>query len=380
MDYKEFCSTEIVFADLQELKTRLEALEYKNITFVMSESSAQRWVLLDSINEVRKNCKNLGNDFVWLKDIAANPNQSDVLLALEQIDSKRIDVIIAIGGGSALDLAKAVSAFYKDGSNNPYTVSDITNIIQSKKYPLSGGVDIIGIPSTAGTGSELTQWATIWDIDGQAKYSIDHPRLKPVQALIVPELTYTLPADLTLSTGLDAMAQAIEAYWSKHTNPLVQDLAFRAVELVMTNLKQAIENMTDAKAREGLCRASVLAGLAFSQTRTTACHSISYPLTMLHNVPHGLAASITLDGVGRLNKRHFENDEKLFELFSTYGGIMNWIDWVSKGVQIMRLSAFGIKQEDIVNIVDRAFTGGRMDNNPVDLSKKDVEDILIQVL
>lgn len=378
MNYREFCCTEIKFSDIQELKTRLETLEYKNITLIMSESSAIRWNLSGSISKVKNKCEELENDFIWLKDIAANPNQNDVLLALEQIDSKKIDVIVAIGGGSALDLAKAVSAFYESGSASYHTISDITNTIQSKQYPLSGGVDIIGIPSTAGTGSELTQWATIWDVDGKVKYSIDHPRLKPVQAIIVPELTFTLPPSLTLSTGLDAMTQAIEAYWSKHTNPLVQDLAYRAVGLVIANLRQAIENGVDAKAREGLCRASVLAGLAFSQTRTTACHSISYPLTMLHNIPHGLAASITLAGVGEINKGHFDNE--LFELFAPHGGIMAWIDNVSQGVQIMRLSAFGMSSDDIEAVVERAFTGGRMDNNPVDLSKKDVEEILRQVL
>jgi alcohol dehydrogenase class IV len=185
---------------------------------------------------------------------------------------------------------------------------------------------------------------------------------------------------MTLATGLDAVCQAIEAYWSKHTTPIVQEIAYRSIEIIIHNLRHALDDPDNITTREKLCNASIMAGLAFSKTRTTACHSISYPLTMLHDVPHGLAASITLDAVSKINRGHFLNDKQLYNLFESYGSIKQWIDYVCKGYIDMRLSSFGITEEDIPNIASKAFTGGRMDNNPVELNYDDVCNILKSIL
>lgn len=372
MNHRPFCNTEIVFCNKKELEQRLLSLDVINVVLVMSESSALRWDMIDFVEKLQAQCELLKGTLTWIKVVPANPTQRDIVNSLQQIGNNQVDTIIAFGGGSGVDLAKGISCFHCGERNIKYTIDEITDSIKNKKYEGGRYVDIIAVPSTAGTGSEVTQWATIWDENKTAKYSIDHPLLKPKLSIIVPELTLSMPADMTLATGLDAMCQAIESYWSKHTTPVVQEIAYRAVELVIQNLRRAIQRPNNINVREKLCRASVLAGLAFSQTRTTACHSISYPLTMLYNVPHGLAASITLDAVGQINKGHFLNDDDLFRLFHEYGGIMNWIDKVSEGVINMRLSAFGISEIDIEIIVDYAFTGGRMDNNPVNLSRDDV--------
>lgn len=380
MNYMPFCDTEIRFSDKKGLEQMFLCLDETNIVLVMSESSAIRWNMLPFIEQLQAKCESMNGIFIWIKAIASNPTQKDIITSLSKIGNRKVDVIIAIGGGSSIDLAKGISAFHSIEKNNTYTIEEITDSIKNKKYRNSEFIDIVAIPTTAGTGSEVTQWATIWDEDKRGKFSIDDPMLKPKLAIIVPELTLSMPVKMTLSTGLDAMCQAVESYWAKHTNPIVQEMAYRAVELVIKNLREAVDKPHSINAREELCKASVLAGLAFSQTRTTACHSISYPLTMLYGVPHGLAASITLDAVGNINKGYFKNDEKLFDLFSEYGGIMNWIDMVCKGIIRMRLSAFGITLEDIPIIADNAFTAGRMDNNPVDLCRDDVERVLQSVL
>jgi alcohol dehydrogenase class IV len=381
MRFKPFCSTEIRFAKKNELKESLLSLDTNHILLIMSQSSARRWDLESFTAGIQKRCESSGGVFVWINTVPANPTQKDLQDCLQQIGSTTIDTIVAFGGGSAIDLAKGISAFYNKDKNTEYTLDELTDQIKSKGYRgYKEYLDIIAVPSTAGTGSEVTQWATIWDHGRGAKFSIDDPRLLPKLAMIVPELTATLPAELTIATGLDAMCQAIEAYWSRHTTPVVQEIAYRAVELSIKYLRSAVDQPKDINIREKLCRASVLAGLAFSQTRTTACHSISYPLTMLFAVPHGLAASITLDGVGAMNKGHFPNDKALFQLFDEFGGIRNYIDEVCRGIITMRLSGFQISQEDIPIIVRNAFTGGRMDNNPVDLSEQDVKSILESVL
>ena len=380
MNYKPFCNTEIQFSNKEELKQKLISLDIANIVLVMSESSAKRWDMVGFIDELKEKCKVLDGKLTWIKQVAANPTQKDIIKSLEKVGQNKVEIIIAFGGGSGIDLAKGISAFHNREKNTSYTIDQITHGIKNKTYACQEGIDIIAVPSTAGTGSEITQWATIWDQGGPSKFSIDHPNFKPKLALIVPELTLTVPVEMTLATGLDAMCQAIESYWSKHTTPIVQEIAYRGIEIVIQNLRQAVEQPDNITVRENLCKASVLAGIAFSQTRTTACHSISYPLTSLYDVSHGLAASITLDAVGKINKGNFENDEALFELFEEYGGMMNWIDLTCEGVIKMRLSAFGISEKDIPVIVENAFTGGRMDNNPVDLSEDDVAEILRSIL
>lgn len=380
MIYKPFCSTEIIFTNKEEMMQKLYSLDVANIVLVMSESSALRWDMTSFINKLKSKCEISNGTLIWINNVPPNPTQKDIIKSLNQIGNKNIDVIIAFGGGSSIDLSKGISAFYNIEKNNNYLVDDITDSIKNKSYKNENFIDIIALPSTAGTGSEVTQWATIWDKDKKKKFSIDDIRLKPKMAIVVPELTLYMPSQMTISTGLDAMCQAIEAYWSKHTTPVVQEIAYRAVELVIENLREAVEKPDEIVCREKLCKASVLAGLAFSQTRTTACHSISYPLTMLYGVAHGLAASITLNSVAEINKGHFKNDEQLLHLFDEYGSIKNWIDKVCEGIINMRLSSFGITERDIPLIVDNAFTSGRMDNNPVDLSKDDVAKILLDII
>lgn len=381
MNYMPFCSTEINFIGKEEMIQRLLSLDIYNIMLVMSESSAQRWDMISFINKLKQKCEDLNGTLTWINKVSVNPTQEDIIESLYQIGDKKADIIVAFGGGSSIDLAKGISAFYNPNRIKNYSEEEITNIIINKDYKnKSEFIDIIAVPSTAGTGSEVTQWATIWDVNKTGKLSIDDSMLKPKVAIIVPELTLSMPKNMTLSTGLDALSHAIESYWSRHTTPVVQDIAYRSVELIVKNLIKVINSPDDICLREKLCKASVLAGLAFSQTRTTACHSISYPLTMYFGIPHGLAVSITLDAVSKINKGYFKNDIELFSLFNKYGDIKNWIEAVSEDIINMRLSTFGVKEKDIPMLVDNAFTGGRMDNNPVDLKKNDVSEILMSVL
>lgn len=376
MLYKPFCHTEIEFAKIHELKQIILSYTSRNIVFIMSESSASRWDMNDLLDQLKINCESRNGFFTWIKDVKANPTQNNITESLQQIGNRPIDLILALGGGSAIDLAKGISAFHNENRNNNLLPEEITNSIKNNKYMDGSFIDIIAIPTTAGTGSEVTQWATIWDENKLGKFSIDAPGLQPKKSIIVPELTLSVPPILTLSTGLDAMCQAIESYWSKHTTPIVQEIAYRAVQLIIQNLRKSLEDPEDLASREKLCKASVLAGIAFSKTRTTACHSISYPLTMLYGVPHGLAVSLTLDAVAKINERHFPNDKELFNLFEEFGGIKNWIDFACDSFVNMKLSSFGITTNDIPIIVENSFTTGRMNNNPVDLTKEQVTQIL----
>lgn len=362
---KPLCSTEIQFQNLEGMKEIICSQNKNNIVLIIDNNSIERWNLssfISSLNE-RFNLSLINNKF-------ENPTQKDINESLLTICNKKIELIIVIGGGSSIDLAKAISAFHNYAAMDIMTISQ--SIIQETYKKENSFIDIIAIPTTSGTGSELTQWATIWDINRKYKFSIDDIRLKPSLAIIVPELTLTLPTFLTLSTGFDALSHAIEAYWSRHTSPLVQDLSYRAIQIILKNLRNTIENPNDISLRDQMCRASVLSGLAFSQTRTTACHSISYPITMNFNVPHGIAVAMTLNKVAEINRDNFPGSDAIYTLFEEYGGLQNWLDKTSLGVVSLKLSSYGITKKDINTIVENAFINGRMENNPKVLTKEEV--------
>lgn len=374
MNCNPFCSTDIQFMTKVEMEAKLSEITNMNLVLILSDSSVIRWNLYELIKTIKSK-----NNLVWIDKVNANPTQEDILSACGKIGMEKVDLIIAVGGGSAIDLAKGISTFYEYGHYGS-TIDIITRKLKDKSFKSKDEfIDILAVPTTAGTGSELTEWATIWDINQNEKFSIDHIKLKPKKAFIVPELTLTLSRKLTLSTGLDALSHAMEAYWSKHTNPLVQDLAYRSIQLIVDNLIKVLDDPHSIYGRESMCRASVLAALAFSQTRTTACHSISYPMTMLYGVPHGFAVAMTLNEVAYKNKAMFPNDQMLFDVFQRFGNIQSWLDKASEGIVNLRLSGFGISKQDVNKIVDNAFTGGRMDNNPTQLSYEDVREILLNI-
>jgi len=374
MKYNPFCSTDIQFMTKVEMENELTKITNLNLVLILSDSSAVRWKFHEFIKMLERK-----NNLIWISEVNPNPTQEDILKTYEKTGLEKIDLIIAIGGGSAIDLAKGISAFY-EYRHHKLTIDIITSELKDKSYIRKDGfIDILAIPTTAGTGSEITEWATIWDINKNEKFSIDHRKLKPKKTLIIPELTLTLSPELTLSTGLDALSHAMEAYWSKHTNPLVQDLAYRSIQLIVDNMLKVLDDPHNLIGRECMCRASVLAALAFSHTRTTACHSISYPMTMLYGVPHGFAVAMTLNEVANKNKGNFPNDQALFEIFQKFGGIQSWLDIVCGGIVNLKLSGFGISKQDIDKIVNNSFTGGRMDNNPIQLSIEDVREMLINI-
>lgn len=371
-----FCTTDIKVFDLKKLNEYITSFKDKNIVLILTDEGIERWKLTDSIKALRER-----NDVTYWGEDIKNPTQVDIAKILNMINSEQIDLILVIGGGSLIDLAKSVSAVFAFKGGKNITPEEISDIIVNKKYLNNNSyIDIIAIPTTAGTGSEVTQWATVWDYQGIKKYSIDSKGLKPVTAIIVPELTYTLPKRVVLSTVLDALSHAVEAFWSVKTNAVIQEVALRAVTLIANNLKNVLLGTNKEYHMKKLCMASLLAGLAFSQTRTTACHAISYPLTMHYHIPHGIAAIISLPYVLEINKTAVKELAEVEEIFHPYGGLQNWLTDVSEGLVKLNLSAYGIGISEIEKIIDECFTPERMNNNPVELNRDDIRNILTNVL
>ena len=233
---------------------------------------------------------------------------------------------------------------------------------------------LIAVPSTAGTGGEVTRWATLWDTVNKKKYSVDAPSLVN-KVWVVPELLTNMPKRLKLSTGLDAICQATEAFWAKKSDPQVQAIATKAIALFVKYFEDFLNGPENSQVKTEIATASLLAGIAFSKTRTTACHSISYPLTLNFGIEHGFAAALSLPAVVNINEKAVDCSA-LYEAIQPFENYRSLVDTFSAGIQPMRLSAFRISEQDLPIIAAESFTQGRMDNNPVDLTKNDVELIL----
>ncbi|NLI20247.1 MAG: phosphonoacetaldehyde reductase [Clostridiales bacterium] len=318
-----------------------------------------------------------GHAIQLYSDIPANPSVGDVAALLSRLRELAFEptAILAIGGGSCIDLGKAAAALYHL-LRKPDEAA-VREAIQSRAYERPHPfVDLLAMPTTAGTGSEVTRWATIWDAQNRRKLSVDHAQGFPRAAVLIPEWTAGMPAALTLSTGLDALSHAMEAYWAAARNPLSQEMALLAAAKACAALPAALAAPGDLDARREMCMASLLAGLAFSQTRTAACHSISYPLTMLRGVPHGFAVALTLSSVMRRNARAVPEMERLEAVFEEAEGFDAWIEQAARGIQPLRLEAFGVTQADLPGIAKLTFTAGRMDNNPIVFTQDEVLEIL----
>lgn len=369
MAYSDFCRTNIMFMSKEQLQEWCGALEYNKIVLVMSESAGIRYNLANLAELLGEK-----REVVWMKESVTYPTQETLLNGIAYLREFEPEAILAIGGGSAIDFAKAMKVFW--GLKEIDTIDDVTEVLKKKRQNGANDIDIIAVPTTAGTGAEVTQWATIWDYCNRCKYSLDMSALKPDVAIIVPELTVGTSRELTISTGLDSLAHAMEAYWSKKTNPLVRQLARTSIELTIQYLKKIVEEPYCVAWREKQCLAAVLSGLAFSMTRTTACHSISYPLTMHEQIPHGIAVAMTLAQVAEYNSGSYPEEEMLMELFSPYGGIRGYLEGICGDTVSLRLRDYGIAEENIKDIVEASFTLGRMDNNPREVSKECVEKFL----
>lgn len=310
-----------------------------------------------------------------------NPNISDIYHLIQTIGPFDYELIVSIGGGSVMDAAKALTALQHMKLDSP---AEVRESITTARY--SGKASFtpwIGIPTTSGTGSEVTSWATVWDEEQGCKYSVSDQRLFASAALILPELTVTMPLRLSVATALDALCHATEAYWSVQTNEISRVYSLQAIERIRKTLPLLKAHPDNLACRRQLSLASVLAGLAFSNTKTTACHSISYPLTLLYGIDHGIAASLTLASVLRHNYSSLIEPEKLLQAFGAQDadGVERFLRSIYELYGLSGcLKSYGVTKDGISTIVSHAYTKGRMDNNPAVISPEELDHMLVALL
>jgi alcohol dehydrogenase len=240
-------------------------------------------------------------EVVVSSSVHPNPTIASITAnASELLDTRHSpEVLIALGGGSALDSAKGIAAIASGGFSGDWFSDHLRN-----GAPFPDSFDppaIIAIPTTAGTGSEVTMWGTVWDEASGAKYSISHPKLFAQHAVLVPELTLSVPLDLTLFTALDALSHCMESMWNKRSTAVSCAFSVGGISRIPAALDEVLGNPTDVGARRTLQECALLGGFAISCTATALAHSISYPLTSKLGMPHGLACSFTLPELMRFN-------------------------------------------------------------------------------
>ena len=273
----------VLLKDYDELVTTLKNLGKTSVLLVTDKSIRNLGLTADLENIISQNEISL---FVY-DNTVANPTIKNVEEAVELYKENQCDCIIAFGGGSAIDCAKATGARIVKPKKSLSKMKGILKI--RKKLPT-----LIAIPTTAGTGSETTLASVITDDETRHKFAINDFPLIPKYALLDAKLTIGLPKHITSTTGMDALTHAIEAYIGRSTTKTTRDNAVQAIKLIFENLEVAYFNGENLTARENMLKASYLAGLAFTKSYVGYVHAIAHSLGGKYNIPHGLANAIIL--------------------------------------------------------------------------------------
>jgi alcohol dehydrogenase len=318
---------------------------------------------------------------IWIDNVRPNPDIVWLQKCIDNLAHTSLNTVVAFGGGSSIDCAKTI-AFALSPFVRARKVEEL--IGEALISPAGSRLPLYALPTTAGTGSEVTPFATIWDYDKRRKLSLAGPAIYPSMTYIDSELAYNLPESVTLSTGLDAINQAAESIWSKRMTPVSESLAHRALILGFTSLPRLLVEPADQDARDAMAQTSLLAGLAISQTRTALCHAISYPLTVYYGVPHGLACAFTMSAVLRYSLR--EDDGRFRRLAALMvsdcndtPGLVRQFDRLINILAVPERVRVYVKHLDaLLVLVDDMLISGRAGNSLIPVDKKIVQNILVQ--
>ena len=308
-------------------------------------------------------------------DIRPNPttdNVNDCVRLMREVDA---DFAVALGGGSPMDCCKAACAIVR-GDDNIEPYHSLGKPISAKE-----AIPMIAVTTTSGTASEVTNISVLTDINQNLKQPMNDPAMYPKIAVIDPELTLTVPPQVTASTGLDVLSHAIESYWSTLNQPICSACSIYAARLVFEWLEKAYTEPENLTAREKMAEASIVAGVAFSHPRTTGSHACSFPLTNIYGIPHGEACAFTLDYFVKFNAKHADSDGRLDALAKDCGfdSAYEMADEISAMKKRMgmrsRLSEIGCTSDEQIAELTKKSMSMLMKRNPIELSESDIGEM-----
>jgi len=319
--------------------------------------------------------------------IPGEPTTELVLTAVESARQAACEFVIAMGGGSVLDAGKVVAAMLTNGGE----LMDYLEVIGSGQ-PLSEKPAVfIAIPTTAGTGAEVTRNAVLDSPQHRVKVSMRSPLMLPDLALIDPELTYSIPPDITAVTGLDAFTQLLEAYVTEQANPLTDGICREGLQRAAHSLKKACLDGKNTDARRDMCLASLFGGLALANAKLGAVHGFAGPLGGMYEAPHGALCAGLLAPVLEINLQALRSRAPHSPAISRYDEVArivtgdstarasdatNWIQELCSQLQVPRLAEYGIKEADFSNIVEKSKNASSMKGNPIMLTEAELLAVL----
>ncbi len=319
--------------------------------------------------------------------ISGEPTTDRIDALSRQAREQECDMVVAFGGGSVIDAGKAVAALL----TNTRDLMDYLEVIGKGEPLTENPAPCIAIPTTAGTGAEVTRNSVLLSPEHNVKVSMRHPKMLPAVALVDPELTLSMPPEVTASTGLDAFTQLLEAFVSCKANPLTDGICREGLKRVSRSLHRAYKDGMDIEARTSMAFGSLCGGLALSNAGLGAVHGFAGPLGGMFKAPHGMVCAALLPAVAQANiqaleERAAENPalEKYQEVATILTGSRNarlsdaldWINALCEDMPVSGLEVFGVTANDIPDIVEKAKQASSMKGNPIQLTDDELTGIL----
>lgn len=344
----------------------------KRALLVTGCSAMRKSGVLDRVSAIMKSA---GVEFSLFDGVESDPSLETVNEGIEFIQREGCDVVIGLGGGSAIDVAKAIASIVKQ----PGTVWEYH---RGKKIEKEG-LPFIAVSTTAGTGAEITNNSVLMDREKLVKKSIRSPHMIAKVALVDPELTLSIPPRITAYTGMDAFVQALESYVTKTSNPITDTLALQAIEVIFHNLPEAVQEGGNIEVREKMALGSLLSAMAFSNSGLGAVHGLAHPIGAHFGVPHGLACAVLLPHVVGFNlKVRYEKFSQLAEKIGVEK-TENLPCIMKKFLQQIGIPLdfrdYEITETDFSTIIAESRSSS-MSKNPRQASDEDLREILRRVI
>jgi alcohol dehydrogenase class IV len=377
--FQYYCPTriEMGIGKSKQLPELLESLQTGKSILLVSDPGVVQAGLVEPI---QSKLKSAGYRVTLFADLSQNPRDTDCLAGAKFFNEQNADVVVAIGGGSAMDTGKAIALIGPNGGTP-------TEYVEGKRQ-YKNVAPIICIPTTAGTGSEVTRSSVITEDSTHRKLTLKDASLRPILAVLDPELTFTVPKSVTAATGVDALVHAIEGYTCKVTNPISQALGARAMEIIVSSLPEAYRDGQNEEARYNMLLGSLLAGLCFGSADVAAVHCLAEALGGLYDTPHGVANAVFLPFVLKFNAEEnkaihaklarymkfateSDSDEKAVEQ------LIQGIETFTRSLDIPKLKDLpGVRMEDFGKIVELAMQNGSTPSNVRTVTAEDYLHIL----
>ena len=357
----------------KEIEKYIDEIKVKNGVLVCGKSFTKNGVADEFVNLSGGKIKKI------FSDIRPNPttdNVDECVKLMREIDA---DFAIALGGGSPMDCCKAACAIAKGDDKIRSYHSEGKAINSDEAIPM------IAVTTTSGTASEVTNISVLTDVEKNLKNPMNDPAMYPKIAIIDPELTLTVPPQVTASTGLDVLAHAVESYWATIHQPVCSACSIYAARLVFAWLEKAYNNPDDLEAREKMAEASIVAGVAFSHPRTTGSHACSFPLTNIYGVPHGEACAFTLDYFLKFNAKYADADGRITALakdcgFETPNDMADEITAMKKRMGMRcTLKEIGCETDDQIEELTKKSMSMLMTRNPITLTEDNIRDMYYEL-